>query len=124
MGAEGGSAAEVKRTHPFIKLAALVLIVGGAAVVVRATSLGTYLDRQTMLETLEALRTSVWAPLVYVVTYAAATALALPGSILTIVGGAVFGFGWGRCRCRRGCRNLFGDLCQKDLFHKICHAPA
>ena len=95
MGAEGGSLAQVKRTHPFLKLAVLVLIIGGAAVVVRATSLGTYLDRQTMLDTLEALRSSVWAPLVYIVVYAAATALALPGSILTIVGGAVFGFGWG-----------------------------
>jgi len=87
--------AHVRRRHPFLKLAVLVLIIGGAAVVVRATSLGDYLDRQVLLDTLQALRSSVWAPLVYVVVYAAATALALPGSILTIVGGAVFGFGWG-----------------------------
>ncbi|MGD8727468.1 MAG: TVP38/TMEM64 family protein [Gemmatimonadales bacterium] len=85
----------MKRTHPFLKLVVLVLIVGGAAVIVRATPLSEFLDRQAMLETLDALRSSVWAPVVYVLVYAAATALALPGSILTIVGGAVFGFGWG-----------------------------
>ena len=95
MVAKGGSVAQVKQAHPLLKLVVLVLILGGAAVVVRATAFGEYLDRQTMLDTLEALRSSVWAPLVYVVVYAAATALALPGSILTIVGGAVFGFGWG-----------------------------
>ena len=95
MAPEGGAMAHVTRSHPLLKLAALILIVGGAAVVVRMTSLGAYLDRETMLETLTGLRSSVWAPVVYVVVYAAATALALPGSILTIVGGAVFGFGWG-----------------------------
>jgi uncharacterized membrane protein YdjX (TVP38/TMEM64 family) len=93
--AMGGAVADVKRTHPFLKLAALLAIVVGAAVLVRATSLGEYLDRQTLLDTLNTARASAWAPLLYVVVYAAMTAVALPGSILTIVGGAVFGFGWG-----------------------------
>lgn len=87
--------ADVRRTHPFLKLTALLAIIVGAAVLVRATSLGEYLDRQVLLDTLNTARTSAWAPLLYVVVYATMTAVALPGSIITIVGGAVFGFGWG-----------------------------
>jgi uncharacterized membrane protein YdjX (TVP38/TMEM64 family) len=87
--------ARVGRTHPFLKLALLVAIIAGAAVVLRATPFGEYFDRERLLDALSAVRSSVWAPLVYVVGYAAATAVALPGSVLTIVGGAVFGFGWG-----------------------------
>ena len=87
--------ARVGGTHPSLKLVLLVVIIAGAAIVLRATPLGEYLDRERLLETLTAVRSSVWAPLAYVVGYAAATALALPGSVLTIVGGAVFGFGWG-----------------------------
>jgi len=87
--------ARVGGTHPSLKLVLLVVIIAGAAIVLRATPLGEYFDRERLLETLTAVRSSVWAPLAYVVGYAAATALALPGSVLTIVGGAVFGFGWG-----------------------------
>lgn len=77
------------------KLALLVALLAGAAVVVRVTPLGQHLSREGMLALLDGIRSSPWAPAAYVVVYAAATALALPGSILTIVGGAVFGFTWG-----------------------------
>jgi uncharacterized membrane protein YdjX (TVP38/TMEM64 family) len=87
--------ADLTRWRPFLKFALLVAIVGGAALVVRATPLAQYLSRDGLLGTLETTRGSVWAPMVYVFVYALATALALPGSVLTIVGGAVFGFGWG-----------------------------
>jgi uncharacterized membrane protein YdjX (TVP38/TMEM64 family) len=56
--------------------------------------MGTYLTRDGIVGVLETARGSVWAPLAYVAIYTIATALALPGSILTIAGGAVFGF-WG-----------------------------
>lgn len=87
--------ADVKPSRAVVKLVALVVLVAAAAVVVRVTPLGTYLTREGMLGLLESVRASAWAPVVYAVAYAIATALALPGSVLTIVGGAVFGFGWG-----------------------------
>ena len=87
--------AGVKSGRAAAKLLALVALVVTAAVLVRVTPLGTYLTRDGMLALLDSVRSSAWAPAVYVVAYAIATALALPGSVLTIVGGAVFGFGWG-----------------------------
>ena len=87
--------AGVKSGRAAAKLLALVALVVTAAVLVRVTPLGTYLTRGGMLALLDSVRSSAWAPAVYVVAYAIATALALPGSVLTIVGGAVFGFGWG-----------------------------
>lgn len=38
-----------------------------------------------------------WAPLLFVAMYAVATVLFLPGSILTVAGGALFGPVWGTC---------------------------
>jgi len=87
--------AGIGRGGAFIKLALLTALLVGAAIVVRVTPLGHYLSRDGMLALLEGIRSSPWAPVAYAVAYAAATALALPGSILTIVGGAVFGFAWG-----------------------------
>ena len=85
----------MKAPGAWIKLALLVAVIGGAAVIVRVTPVGTYFSREGLQETLDVLRASTAAPVLYVVAYAVATAIALPGSILTIVGGAVFGFGWG-----------------------------
>lgn len=87
--------ADLKRAGPILKLLALVAILAGAWVIVRTTALGEYVTRDGMMAALEALRSSAWAPVVFVAVYAVATALALPGSLLTIVGGAVFGFWWG-----------------------------
>ena len=86
--------AELNRARPFLKLAALILLLGGALVVVRLTPLREYLTLERAVAGLNALRSSTWAPIVFVAGYATATAFALPGSALTIAGGAVFGF-WG-----------------------------
>ncbi len=85
----------MKAWGPWLKLTLLIAVIGGAAVMVRVTPVGDYLTRDGLQATLDVLRASAAAPVIYVVAYAVATALALPGSILTIVGGAVFGFGWG-----------------------------
>lgn len=90
--------APVHRSTSIAKLLALAAILVGAWLTLRATPAGGYLSRdgiERMVEVFERARSTVWAPTVYVVAYAAATALALPGSLLTIVGGAVFGLGWG-----------------------------
>lgn len=87
--------ADVTRKHPYLKLAVLIGIVVGAALVVRATPLGEVFTRDGVIDALQAVRSSMWAPAIFVMVYAAATAVALPGSLLTIAGGAVFGFWFG-----------------------------
>ncbi len=84
--------ADVERQHPFLKLALLIGILVGAALVVRATPLGEAFTREGVIDALQTVRSSMWAPVIFVLLYAAATAVALPGSLLTIAGGAVFGF--------------------------------
>ncbi len=79
----------------WLKLAALVLILAGGALAATLTPLGEYLSRDGGEIAINWLRDSSAAALVYVVAYAAATALAIPGSILTLAGGAIFGVFWG-----------------------------
>jgi uncharacterized membrane protein YdjX (TVP38/TMEM64 family) len=79
----------------WLKLAALILIVVGGALAAAFTPLGHYLSRDGGEIAINWLRTSSAAALVYVAVYAAATALAIPGSILTLAGGAIFGVFWG-----------------------------
>ncbi len=40
-------------------------------------------------------RQGSWAPILFVLGYAAATVAFLPGSVLTLAGGAIFGLAWG-----------------------------
>jgi len=86
--------AELSRVRPFVKLAGLVLLLVGALFVVRLTPLREYFTLSRAVGGLNALRSSTWAPIIFVAGYSTATAFALPGSALTIAGGAVFGF-WG-----------------------------
>ena len=79
----------------WLKLTVLVLIIAGGGLAAALTPLGDYLSRDGVSEAIEWLRGSSSAPLIYVVIYAAATALAIPGSILTLAGGAMFGVLWG-----------------------------
>ena len=93
-----GDAGEGTRSagaRPFVKLGALVALVAGGALLAILSPLGSYLSREGVGEAITWLRGSTAAPLVYVVVYAAATALAIPGSILTLAGGAMFGVLWG-----------------------------
>lgn len=87
--------AGVTRVHPYVRLAVLALLLAAAVLALRFTPLGQLFARDALLEFFARLRGSAWAPVVFVLGYAGATALALPGSILTIVGGAVFGFWYG-----------------------------
>lgn len=87
--------ARVTRAGPYLRLAGLVALIAGVWLAVRLTPVGEVTSREGALATLESLRASVWAPVVFVAAYAVATAVALPGSVLTIAGGAVFGFVWG-----------------------------
>jgi uncharacterized membrane protein YdjX (TVP38/TMEM64 family) len=54
-----------------------------------------FFTQQNALTFLEAIRGQWWGPVVFVLIYAAACVVALPGWILTLAGGAVFGLLWG-----------------------------
>ena len=72
--------------------AARLRLVAFAVVVVAATVfflLNDGLSREAVETRLDDL--GIWAPVVYVVAYAVLTVLFFPGSVLTVVGGVVFG---------------------------------
>ena len=83
------------RTGALLKLGALVVLIVGAYLILRATPAGAYLSREGIGDGIDWLRGNPWAPPIFVGIYATATALAIPGTILTLAGGAVFGFYWG-----------------------------
>jgi uncharacterized membrane protein YdjX (TVP38/TMEM64 family) len=78
-----------------VKLGVLVALLAGGALVAAFTPIGGYLNGEGVAQGIEWLRASRYAPLLYIAIYAAATALAIPGSILTLAGGAMFGVVWG-----------------------------
>ncbi len=86
-GAGGGRA--------YVKLALFALLLVGGFLLARFTPLGSLLTREGIDRAIGELRGSVWAPVLFVSLYAGATALAIPGTILTLAGGALFGFFWG-----------------------------
>ncbi|NNM33895.1 MAG: DUF547 domain-containing protein [Gemmatimonadetes bacterium] len=83
------------RKRSFLKLIALGVILIGGFLAVRVTPLGDVLSRDGVSSAIELLRGSAWAPIIFIAAYAGLTALAVPGTILTLVGGGVFGVFWG-----------------------------
>jgi uncharacterized membrane protein YdjX (TVP38/TMEM64 family) len=88
-------AAATASTSALLKLALLVTLFVGGALAVALTPLGSYLSREGVGQAIGWLRGSTSAPLLYIGIYAIATALAIPGSVLTLAGGAMFGVLWG-----------------------------
>jgi len=83
------------RGRGIVKLAIFAAVVGGGVLLVRMTPAGEFLTREGVVRGVDLLRASAWAPLVFVPLYAGAVALAMPGTIMTLAGGAVFGLWWG-----------------------------
>jgi uncharacterized membrane protein YdjX (TVP38/TMEM64 family) len=83
------------RKRGLLKVAALLAMIAAGLVALRFTPLGAFISREGIGRGIEVLRASSWAPLLFVPLYAAAVALAVPGTILTLAGGAVFGLWWG-----------------------------
>ncbi len=79
----------------WLRLALLVLIVLGGLAATRFTPVGELLTREGIVDAVDGVRSSVWTPLLFVLLYAGATALAIPGTVLTLAGGALFGVFWG-----------------------------
>ncbi len=80
---------------PLLRIGILALLLIAAFLVATLTPLGNYLSREGIFELIAWLRGHPWAPAIFVALYAAATALAVPGTFLTLSGGVIFGFAWG-----------------------------
>ncbi len=76
---------------PWLKLVVGLLVLGALVWAFRQFELQALLQR--VLERIAEL--GAWAPLVFVGAYLLATVLLIPGSVLTLGAGAVFGLGWG-----------------------------
>ncbi|MFO8173102.1 MAG: TVP38/TMEM64 family protein [Longimicrobiales bacterium] len=77
------------------RLLAFATVILGGVLLARFTTLGEFLSREGVVRAVSLLRSSPLAPLIFVPVYAGAVALAVPGTILTLAGGAVFGLWWG-----------------------------
>ncbi len=89
------AAGSTSRRTGLIKLAALMAVIAGGLMLARTGPVGNLLSREGLAQGIALLRSSPWAPLLFVPVYAAAVGLAIPGTIPTLVGGAVFGLWWG-----------------------------
>ncbi|HXV27574.1 MAG TPA: TVP38/TMEM64 family protein, partial [bacterium] len=78
-----------------IKFLILILILLAGAATVRFTPMGEYLTKESILSFLDSIRQKAWGPVVFILFYAVACVFALPGSLLTLAGGAVFGTFYG-----------------------------
>jgi uncharacterized membrane protein YdjX (TVP38/TMEM64 family) len=75
--------------HGPLKAAVLVLFVVAAIVAVRFTSIKDVLTPAQVNALLQT--TGLWAPVVFILCYAAGVCLFIPGTLLTAIGAAVFG---------------------------------
>jgi uncharacterized membrane protein YdjX (TVP38/TMEM64 family) len=82
-----------KRQKAVIKLIILLMFIAAAILMARITPIRDYLTADSLGKFLE--KTGLWAPLVYIVVYAAGVCLFVPGTLLTGLGAAIFGPYWG-----------------------------
>jgi len=81
------------RNKAVVKAIALLVFVAVAVVVVRFSPAKNYFTAETLGSFLET--AGFWAPLVFIIIYAAGVCLFLPGTLLTGLGAAIFGAYWG-----------------------------
>lgn len=81
------------RGKAILKAAILFVFVVTAIISVRYTPIRDYLSAESLGHFLDAV--GIWAPVVFMVIYAAGVCLFLPGTLLTGLGAAIFGAYWG-----------------------------
>jgi uncharacterized membrane protein YdjX (TVP38/TMEM64 family) len=74
-----------------LKLLAFVAIIVGGVLVARALGLGRYTDPAVLVAAIRESRELPAAPLLFIVAYAVVASFGLPGTPLTLAGGAIFG---------------------------------
>jgi uncharacterized membrane protein YdjX (TVP38/TMEM64 family) len=84
---------EASRKGAVAKLCLLILFVAAAIYLVRFSPAREYLTTEQMGLFLE--RAGFWAPVMFVLIYAAGVCAFLPGTLLTALGAALFGPYWG-----------------------------
>lgn len=81
------------RSGAMIKAGVLILFILAAIVLVRFTPIRQYLTADALGGFLDS--AGPWAPVVYIMLYAAGICLFVPGTLLTGLGAAIFGPYWG-----------------------------
>jgi uncharacterized membrane protein YdjX (TVP38/TMEM64 family) len=76
-----------------LKASILLVFITGAITMVRFTPVRGYLTPEAFGNFLDG--AGLWAPLVYMISYAVGVCLFLPGTLLTGLGAAIFGAYWG-----------------------------
>jgi uncharacterized membrane protein YdjX (TVP38/TMEM64 family) len=84
-------AAEGGRIGPWLRLALLVLLLGGTFAALRWTPAGELVRPERLLALLEAARGHWWMPAVLLLLYAGLCPLGVPATPLLFAGGAIFG---------------------------------
>src|SRR5256712_12005728 len=93
--ARGPVVALSRRVGGLARLLVRIALLVAAALAGRAPPARGWLTPRGIEQLLAALREPWWAPLAFVGAYTLAAALDFSGLVLTLVGGAVFGFWWG-----------------------------
>jgi uncharacterized membrane protein YdjX (TVP38/TMEM64 family) len=78
-----------------VKLLALVVVLGAGAWFLAQGQWAWLTSPRELVDRVSALSGAWWAPIVFVGAYAVLAALNFSGLVLTLLGGAVFGVGWG-----------------------------
>ncbi|MGW8325158.1 MAG: TVP38/TMEM64 family protein, partial [Desulfobacterales bacterium] len=82
-----------KTSKAVVKAIVFVVFIIAAIILIRFTSVKTYLTADALGSFLET--AGLWAPILYMVIYAVGVCLFLPGTLLTGLGAAIFGAYWG-----------------------------
>jgi uncharacterized membrane protein YdjX (TVP38/TMEM64 family) len=82
-----------KKRKGLIKALIFLAFIISAIVLIRFTPVRDYLSTEALTAFLES--AGIWAPLVYIITYAVGVCLFVPGTLLTGLGAAIFGAYWG-----------------------------
>ena len=88
-----GAGSSKNRNRAIIKALILLVFIVVAILVVRFTPVKNYLTADALGNFLDAV--GFWAPLVFIMIYAAGVCMFLPGTLLTGLGAAIFGAYWG-----------------------------
>ncbi len=83
------------KSGALLKLLVLAGVIGAGYLAAKFTPLGAYLTKEGVLGAVDLLRGSPWASVIFVTVYATATMFGIPGTVLTLAGGALFGFWFG-----------------------------
>ena len=75
----------------WLKALSVLMIVAGAGLALSALPMDAIRDRVEMMVQ----SAGPWGPVIYGATYIIFTVAFIPGSILTLIGGAIFGLFWG-----------------------------